>query len=158
MKRTKIDRIDRKILKNLQEDGRISNVKLASNVGISAPPCLRRVRTLEEAGYIDSYHAHVNPYLLGYTVTVFALITLKSQSAKDKEEFENHIAQFPEVRECNLVAGELDYLLKIVAKDWDDYQAFQRDKLTPAPYVLTLKSCLSMSASKSKPGVPIDVD
>jgi DNA-binding Lrp family transcriptional regulator len=155
MRRSKLDRIDRKILKNLQNDGRMSNVDLAKEVGISAPPCLRRVRALEDAGFIKGYHADINASSLGFSVTVFALVTLKGQSTIDKEEFENHIATLPQVRECNLVAGELDYILKIVAKDWDDYQDLLKKELTSAPHVNSVKSCLSMSASKIMPGVPI---
>lgn len=156
MRRSKLDKIDKKILKNLQESGRMSNVDLAKEVGISAPPCLRRVRTLETAGFIDGYNARINPASMGYSVTVIALVTLKGQSGKDKEEFENFINTLPMVRECHLVAGDIDYILKVVAKDWDDYQKLLKQDLTNAPNVNSVKSCLSMSSSKLEFGVPIE--
>lgn len=158
MRRTKLDRIDRNILKNLQENGRMSNVKLAKEVGISAPPCLRRVRALEKAGFIDGYNAQINASSLGYGITVFALVKLSGQSNKDKEEFEEYINTLPNVRECFLVAGDIDYILKVVAKDWDSYQEFLRKELTVAPTISSAKSCLSMSSSKFEPGVPIDAE
>src|SRR5262245_10052175 len=99
MRRSKLDKIDRKILKSLQKDGRITNVELARNVGISAPPCLRRVRALEEAGYIKSYHAKVDAAALGYTVTVFAMVKLTSQAEQDIIHFEKRVREWPMVRE-----------------------------------------------------------
>lgn len=158
MRRSRLDKIDRKILKNLQEDGRITNVDLAKAVGISAPPCLRRVRALEEAGYIKSYHAHTNPAILGYGVTVFAMVKLNSQAEGDLGEFEKRIHAWPMVRECHMLAGDVDFMLKIVAKDWDNYQEFLTNSLTSAPNVLSVKSSLCIRASKQEAGVPIDVD
>lgn len=158
MRRSKLDKIDRNILKNLQEDGRMSNVNLAKEVGISAPPCLRRVRALEDAGFISGYNAQINASSMGFSVIVFALVKLTGQSSKDKEEFESEMNNLEHVRECHLVAGDIDYILKIVAKDWDDYQDLLKNKLTTAPNVSSVKSCLSMSSSKFEAGVPIDVD
>src|SRR5690606_16052924 len=122
MQRVKLDLIDRKILADLQADGRMTNVELAQRVGISAPPCLRRVRALEEAGYIKGYHAELNPQLLGYGVTVFAMVGLNSQAEHDLVAFEQTVANWPQVRECYMLAGENDFILKIVARDWDAYQ------------------------------------
>jgi DNA-binding Lrp family transcriptional regulator len=156
MRRSKLDRIDRKILKNLQDDGRMSNVDLAKEVGISAPPCLRRVRALETAGLIKGYNARINPTSLGYTITVFTLVKLESLSSDHKKEFEKYMDSLPNVRECHLVAGDLDYILKVVAKDWDDYQDILRNQITAAPNISSAKSCLSMSSSKFQPGVPIE--
>ncbi|HRQ61079.1 MAG TPA: Lrp/AsnC family transcriptional regulator [Alphaproteobacteria bacterium] len=158
MRRSRLDKIDRKILKNLQEDGRMTNVDLAKAVGISAPPCLRRVRALEEAGYIKSYHAHTNPQILGYGVTVFAMVKLNSQAEGDLAGFEKLVNSWPMVRECHMLAGEVDFLLKIVAKDWDHYQDFLTHSLTSAPNVLSVKSSLCVRPSKQEAGVPIDVD
>ena len=158
MRRSRLDKIDRKILKNLQENGRITNVDLAKEVGISAPPCLRRVRALEEAGFIKSYHAFTDPAYLGYSVNVFAMVKLTSQAEADLAAFEKKIAEWEMVRECHMLAGDVDFMLRIVAKDWDDYQEFLTHQLTAAPNVTSVKSSLAIRTSKRKPGVPIDVD
>ncbi|MGH1398093.1 MAG: Lrp/AsnC family transcriptional regulator [Alphaproteobacteria bacterium] len=158
MRRSKLDKIDKKILRDLQSDGRITNVELAKNVGISAPPCLRRVRALEAAGYIQSYHAKVDPAILGYTVTIFALVKLTSQAEKDLEKFEAQVTEWPLVRECHMLAGDVDYMLKIVAKDWDLYQEFLTNELTAAPNVTSVKSSLAIRSGKQEPGVPIEVE
>ena len=156
--RVKLDRIDRNILRDLQIHGRITNVELANRVGISAPPCLRRVRALEEAGYIRGYHAELEPSALGYNVTVFAQVGLHSQSEPDLVAFEKLINSWPEVRECHMLAGETDFLLKIVAQDWENYQHFVTEKLTAAPNVANVKSALSIRPSKEEPGVPVEVE
>ncbi len=156
MQRVKLDRIDRRILKDLQAEGRITNVELSRRAGISAPPCLRRVRALEEAGFILGYHAELEPKALGYHVTVFAQVGLSSQAEPDLEAFEQTVQSWPEVRECYMLADETDFLLKVVAADWDAYQNFLTTKLTAAPNVSHVKSALSIRAAKSEPGVPID--
>ncbi|MGB0697375.1 MAG: Lrp/AsnC family transcriptional regulator [Rhodospirillaceae bacterium] len=153
--RVKLDRIDRRILDDLQRNGRMTNVELAKRAGISAPPCLRRVRALEEAGYIRGYHADLNPSILGYNVTVFAHVGLNSQAESDLKAFETLVEGWPEVRECHMLAGETDFLLKIVALDWDDYQRFLTSKLTPAPNVAHVKSALAIRTGKNLPGVPV---
>jgi DNA-binding Lrp family transcriptional regulator len=157
-RRVKLDRIDQIILHDLQADGRITNVELARRAGISAPPCLRRVRALEEAGFVRGYHADLNPKALGYNVTVFAQVGLSSQAERDLEAFEALVETWPEVRECHMLAGETDFLLKVVAQDWDSYQSFLTTRLTVATNVSHVKSALSIRASKLKPGVPIRVD
>ena len=106
MQRVKLDRIDRRILHDLQADGRITNVELSRRAGISAPPCLRRVRALEEAGYILGYHADLDPKSLGFHVTVFAQVGLSSQAEPDLKAFEATVRDWPEVRECYMLAGE----------------------------------------------------
>lgn len=158
MQRVKLDRIDRRILADLQADGRMTNVELARRAGISAPPCLRRVRALEEAGYIKGYHAEIEPHALGFNVTVFAHVGLNSQAEADLRAFEDLVLGWPEVRECHMLAGETDFLLKIVAHDWDDYQRFLTTRLTAAPNISHVKSSLAIRNSKHQPGVPIDVD
>ena len=155
MQPVKLDRIDRHILHDLQTDGRITNVELARRAGISAPPCLRRVRALEEAGYIRGYHADLEPKALGFNVTVFAQVGLSSQAEPDLEAFEDLVRQWSNVRECHMLAGETDFLLKIVAEDWDAYQRFLTTTLTAAPNVSHVKSALSIRATKSEAGVPI---
>jgi DNA-binding Lrp family transcriptional regulator len=155
MQRVKLDRIDRQILSDLQADGRMTNVELAARAGISAPPCLRRVRALEEAGFIKGYHAELDQAALGYTVTVFAHVGLNSQAEADLVAFESLVKEWDEVRECHMLAGETDFLLKIVAKDWDAYQRFVTERLTAAPKVANVKSALAIRAAKTMPGVPI---
>lgn len=153
--RIKLDDIDRRILRDLQDNGRITNVELARRAGISAPPCLRRVRVLEDAGYIRGYHADLEPKALGFNVMVFAQVGLESQAEADLEAFEKLVHEWPQVRECFMLAGEADFLLKVVAEDWDDYQNFLTTKLTTAPNVSHVKSALSIRQSKFQAGVPI---
>ena len=158
MQRIKLDRIDRRILHDLQDDGRMTNVELARRAGISAPPCLRRVRALEEAGLIRGYHAKVDPQALGFNVTVFAQVGLESQAESDLRAFEELVETWPEVRECWMIAGETDFLLKVVASDWDAYQRFLTTRLTAAPNISHVKSALAIRGAKQLPGVPIAVE
>lgn len=154
-KKIKLDFVDRQILSDLQENGRITNVDLATRAGISAPPCLRRVRALENAGVIQGYHADIDADALGYTVTVFAFVGLTSQAEADLQEFEAMVSSWDMVRECHMLMGETDFLLKIVAHDWDDFQRFLTTKLTPASNVSHVKTALSIRSQKNQPGVPI---
>jgi DNA-binding Lrp family transcriptional regulator len=158
MRRVKLDRIDRQILHDLQEDGRMTNVELAKRAGISAPPCLRRMRALEEAKVIRGYHADIDAEELGFGVTVFALVGLQSQAEPDLRAFEQLTLGWGEVRETHMLAGETDFLLKIVAPDWDAYQRFLTTRLTAAPNVAHVRSALAIRAAKQLPGVPIDVE
>jgi DNA-binding Lrp family transcriptional regulator len=158
MARAKLDRIDRRILSDLQSNGRMTNVELAERAGISAPPCLRRVRALERAGIIKGYHADLSPEALGYSVSVFALVGLNSQAEADLKAFEELIAKWDEVRECHMLAGEADFLLKIVAETWDEYQKFLTTRLTSAPNVSHVKSMMVFRTAKQVPGVPISIE
>ena len=158
MARAKLDRIDRRILSDLQSNGRMTNVELAERAGISAPPCLRRVRALERAGIIKGYHADLSPEALGYSVSVFALVGLNSQAEADLKSFEELIAKWDEVRECHMLAGEADFLLKIVAETWDDYQKFLTTRLTSAPNVSHVKSMMVFRTAKHLLGVPISTE
>jgi len=158
MRQSKLDKIDRRILRDLQADGRMTNVDLAHRAGISAPPCLRRVRALEESGLIRGYHADINPEALGFGVTVFAQVGLASQAETDLRAFEELVSSWPEVREAHMLAGETDFLLKVVAADWDNYQRFLTTKLTAAPNVTQVRSSLAIRASKSEAGVPIEAE
>ena len=155
--KVKLDDVDRRILRDLQADGRMTNVELAKRIGISAPPCLRRVRALEENKIIRGYHADINHEALGYSVMVFAFVGLLSQAETDLKEFESLVASWPEVRECHMLVGETDFLLKIVAHDWDSFQQFLTSKLTPAPNVSHVKTALAIRSNKDEPGVPIDL-
>ena len=151
-----LDSIDRKLLAELQAEGRVTNVDLARRVGLTAPPCLRRVRALEDAGVIKGYHAELDAASLGFTITVFAMVSLKSQAEEDLRAFENHIKGLPEVRECHMLNGEIDFILKIVSKDLQSFQEFLTSKLTPAPNVASVKTSLTIRTAKNEPGVPLD--
>jgi DNA-binding Lrp family transcriptional regulator len=158
MSKVKLDRIDRKILHDLQNNGRMTNVELAERAGISAPPCLRRVRALEESGVIKGYHADIDPSSLGFGITVFAQVGLSSQAETDLRAFEETVKSWPQVRECHLVSGESDYILKIVAEDWDAYQKFLTTHLTTAPNLSQIKSALGVRTAKYAPGVPVEME
>ena len=153
----KLDPIDRKILAELQADGRMTNVELASRVGISAPPCLRRVRALEEAGLIRGYHARVDSRSLGFEVQVFAMVGLHSQAEVDLSAFEARCRAWPLVRECHMLNGEIDFILKCVAPDLSTFQTFLTEQLTSAENVASVKTSLVIRCAKEEPGVPFDV-
>lgn len=151
----KLDQTDRKILKVLQDDGRITNVELAQRVGISAPPCLRRVRALEEDGIIRGYHADVDGARLGFEVTVFAHIKLHRLAESDLRAFEDLVEKWPYVRECHMLNGDVDFILKIVAPDLPTFQSFLTEKLTSTPNVDSVKTSFLIRTSKFRTGVPI---
>ena len=154
---SKLDNIDRIILKNLQEQGRITNVELAKRAGISAPPCLRRVKALEDHGVIRSYHAVLSQQALGYAVNVFAEVALSSQNDADLRGFEEQTLQWPLVRECHMITGGADFFLKIVAADFDQYQNFLSRELTTWHKVAQVKTRMVVRTSKQEPGIPIIV-
>lgn len=156
--RLKLDKIDRRILKELQADGRMTNVELARRAGISAPPCLRRVRALEEAGLIQSYHAHLRAAALGFGITVFAHIKLQSQNETDLKTFEAQCKAWPRVRECHMLSGDIDFMLKIVAHDWEDYQQFLTGELTAFKSIAAVKTMPLIRTVKDEPGVPVEVE
>ncbi len=157
MSTTRLDPIDRKILAELQADGRMTNVELAKRVGISAPPCLRRVRTLEEQGFIKGYFAKVDARELGFEVQVFAMVGLSSQAEVDLSAFENKCRNWPLVRECHMLNGEVDFLLKCVAPDLSSFQSFLTGQLLTTPNVASVKTSLVIRGAKDEPGVPFDV-
>ena len=156
MTRAKLDKIDRHILSVLQAEGRITNVELARQVGISAPPCLRRVRGLEEAGYIRGYHADLNAEALGFGVSVFAMVRLKRQAEADLVAFEAEVRAWPFVRECHMLNGEIDFILKCVAPDLPAFQRFLTETLTSAANVDSVKTSLVIRCGKDLPGVPME--
>ncbi len=154
---TRLDQIDRKILAELQADGRMTNVELARRVGISAPPCLRRVRTLEETGFIRGYHADVDARELGFEVQVFVMVGLQSQAEADLTVFEGRCRSWPLVRECHMLNGEVDFILKCVAPDLSTFQRFLTEELTAADNVASVKTSLVIRGAKDEPGVPFDI-
>ena len=149
-----LDEIDLRILAEIQADGRITNVELAKRVGISPPPCLRRVRTLEEEGYIQGYRGLLDPRRLGFDVTVFASVHLSSQADADLRAFEEFVRAEPLVRECWMLSGEVDFILKCVAPDLKAFQAFVVE-LTGAPHVRNVKTSLTLRNSKDDAIVPL---
>jgi len=151
-----LDEIDLKILAEIQADGRITNVELAKRVGISPPPCLRRVRTLEEEGYIQGYRGLLDPRRLGFDVTVFASVHLSSQADADLRAFEEFVRAEPLVRECWMLSGEVDFILKCVAPDMATFQDFVTH-LTAAPHVRNVRTSLVLHNSKYEAAVPLDV-
>jgi DNA-binding Lrp family transcriptional regulator len=153
----KLDPIDRRILAELQADGRMTNVELASRVGISAPPCLRRVRVLEEAGFIRGYHADIDSRELGFEVQVFAMVRLNSQAEADLATFEARCRAWPLVRECHMLNGEIDFILKCVAPDLSSFQSFLTEHLLKADHVANVKTSLVIRCAKDEPGLPFDV-
>jgi len=155
MTRVKLDQIDLRILKDLQAEGRITNVELASRVGISAPPCLRRVRALEEAGYIKGYHAKLDGEMLGFEVMFFALVGLDSQSEAVLESFEKMVATWPEVRECHMARGPHDFVLKLVARNTSHENELTR-RLTGSPHVARVLTVQVIRTSTDRPGVPVE--
>ena len=151
-----LDEIDLRILAEIQADGRITNVELAKRVGISPPPCLRRVRTLEEEGYIQGYRGLLDPRRLGFDVTVFASVHLSSQADADLRAFEDFVRAEPLVRECWMLSGEVDFILKCVAPDMATFQDFVTH-LTAAPHVRNVRTSLVLHNSKYEAAVPLDV-
>ncbi len=154
MVKVKLDDIDWLILAELQSNGRMTNVELAIRVGISPPPCLRRVRALEEAGMITGYRAILNAAMLGFDVTAFAMVGLHSQAETDLLAFEEKVRAWPIVRECHMLSGEVDFVLKCVARDLQSFQDFIINDLTATPNVDVIKTSLTIRQSKYEPGAP----
>jgi DNA-binding Lrp family transcriptional regulator len=151
----RLDAIDWKILAELQKEGRITNVELAKRVGISAPPCLRRMRALEEAGIIRGYRALLDEKNLGYDLTAFAMVGLTSQAEAELLAFEERVRAWPIVRECYMLSGEVDFILKCVARDLKTFQTFIVEELTAAPNVDNVRTSLVIRPTKAEPLVPI---
>ena len=151
----RLDPLDWRILKELQADGSMTNVALAARVGLSAPPCLRRVRALEEAGLIAGYTVLLDEPALGFNLAAFAMVGLHNQAEADLRAFENLVLGWPLVREAYMLSGESDYMLKCVAHDLSAFQDFVLNALTAAPNVASVKTFLTIRRAKREPGVPI---
>jgi DNA-binding Lrp family transcriptional regulator len=149
-----LDSIDRRILSELQADGRMTNVELARRAGISAPPCLRRVRRLEEAGIIRGYHADTDPHLLGYEIIFFAIVGLETQKESVLSAFETMVNEWPEVRECHMIRGGGDFLLKLVAHD-TAHENTLTQRLTGAAHVNRVQTLQTIRTSRYMAGVPL---
>ena len=153
----RLDATDWRILKELQANGRITNVELPDKIGLSPPPCLRRVRALEQAGLISGYFAAIDERAAGFELIAFAMVGLISQSEADLTAFERRVQSWPIVRESYMLSGEADFLLKCVARDLPAFQDFILKELTTTPNVASVKTTLTIRRSKFEPGVPIDL-
>ncbi len=149
-----LDAIDRRILAELQDDGRITNVELARRAGISAPACLRRVRRLEEAGVIKGYHADLERHQLGWSITFFAIVGLDSQKESVLSAFERLVGEWPEVRECHMIRGGGDFVLRLVARD-AAHENQLTERLTGASQVSQVRTLQTIRTSRDLTGVPL---
>lgn len=150
-----LDATDRKILRELQGQGRISNIDLASRIGLSAPPTLRRVQALEQAGYVTGYRAQLNAEKLGFDIQMFAFVGLKSQNEAELKAFEERIANWPLVREAYAISGEADFILHLIGSELGELQQFVISTLTASPNVDSVKTTMIMRVAKYEPGVPL---
>ena len=151
-----LDTTDWRILNQLASNGRMTNVQLAQRVGITPPPCLRRVRALEDAGVIRGYHADLDQIALGYEMTVFVMVALHSQAEADLHSFDNMVHSWPLVRESYMMSGETDYMLKCIAPSMSVFQDFLINHLSAAPNVASVKTAVTIRRTKHEPGVPFD--
>lgn len=151
-----MDRIDKKILEVLQTNSHISNQELAEKVSLSPSPCLRRVNHLEEAGYISQYVALLDPQKLGLSLTIIILVGLSSHNHKVMRNFEKIMESSPEVMQCYLIAGQsADYMLRVVASNLNEYQAFLLNKLTQIESVNTIHSSFVVRNIVEKTALPL---
>lgn len=150
-----LDAIDRKIVAALQADGRITTQELADKVGLSASPCARRVRLLEEAGIIRGYVAVVDQAKVGLPISVFASVKLERQREEELDRFSQAILRWPEVADCYLMTGQRDYLLRIVVQDLEAYERFLKDKLTRLKGVASIESSFALGQIKRSNVLPL---
>ena len=150
-----LDEIDRRILRALQENARVSNVELAELVGVSPSPCWRRVRDLEQKGVISRYVTLLDPGSVGLPVSVVIQVSLERQVEAALETFESAVAEWPEVMECYLMTGDADYMLRVVVADLDAYQRFLLDHLTRVPGVASIKSSFALKQVKYRTALPL---
>ncbi len=153
--RLRLDATDWRILRELQANGRISNVDLAEKAGITPPPCLRRVRALEQAGFVAGYHAALDEKMVGFDVVAFAMVGLHSQAEAELRAFENRLLTWPIVREAYMLSGETDYMLKCIAPNLPAFQDFVLKDLTAAANVAGVKTTLTIRRAKFEPGVAL---
>ncbi len=151
-----LDKYDRKLLSELQQDGRISNVDLAQAVKLSESACLRRVRALEQAGYIEGYVAILDQKRLGRSGTVFVHIALRREEQSELAAFEQAVQRIPEIMECYLMTGEFDYILKLVVADMADFERLHNDALTRLPGVSRINSSIAIRAIRKTTEIPLE--
>lgn len=151
----KLDSIDKTLLSTLQKYGRITNVDLAERVGISAPPCLRRLKLMESNGVIKGYHAEVNAKVLDFNLQALCIITLNSQDSKDVNNFLANIEKCKNIRSCTSTAGNENFILSIVAKDMHEYESILKKEIQSGGLVNSIKTYIKINKHKDEPGFPI---
>ncbi|MEM8988106.1 MAG: Lrp/AsnC family transcriptional regulator [Pseudomonadota bacterium] len=152
----KFDQIDRKILRHLQENARITNAELSERVGLSPTPCLRRLRRLEQEGVIEGYHTRVNREALGLNVNVFILVKLEKEDETTLRDFEDEVRKRPEVLECYLVTGKFDYFLRVVMPNLSRYETFLTETILKIPNVATIESSFTLRDVARRSVLPMD--
>lgn len=152
-----IDNIDRRILSALQAEGRLSNSELAERVGLSESPCLRRVRRLEQQGYISGYHAHLAPRELGRGLTVFVGVKVRRHTSEEILPFEDWARAQAEIASCYLISGEFDYLLHVAVADLNAYETFLTEHLLHNPAIADIRSMIGVRTVKAPFGIEVDL-
>jgi DNA-binding Lrp family transcriptional regulator len=155
MPNSSLDSIDLKLLRTVQEDARLSNVDLAERIGLSASPCLRRLRKLEDSGVIKGYMTLIDQNAVGLPVSVFVSVTLKEQSEQALEKFESRIQSLPQVMECYLMTGTADYLLRVVTADLASYECFLKEHLTRIPVIASIQSSFALKQVSFRTALPL---
>ena len=155
MPKIMLDDTDIRLLRILQENARLSNVELAERVGLSASPCLRRMRQLEDSGVIRGYMTLIDQTVIGLPVSVFISVTLKEQSERALDEFEGRIRALPEVMECYLMTGTADYLLRVVTADLAAYERFLKEHLTRIPAIASIQSSFALKQVSFRTALPL---
>ncbi len=150
-----IDKLDRAILRELQRDGRLTNVDLARRVGLTPSPCLRRVKALEERGYITGYAAVLDPVRLGRSLQVVVMVSLTDQRQETLRAFEEAVARLDDVVGASLIAGDADYLLTVLVRDLDSYHALFTQRLGELPGVVSMRSLVTMKTVKDTRALPV---
>ena len=156
MIKKELDGIDLKILRILQDEGRISNLDLSKKIGMSPPPTLRRVRDLEKNGFIDGFRANLEPSKLGYDLTAWIFISLKNQNEESLNSFEKLVWGWETIRECYMLNGEVDFILKSVSKNMSEFNDFLSQNITSNENVLSVKTAFAIKTTKNLGNVPID--
>ena len=156
MIKKELDGIDLKILRILQDEGRVSNLDLSKKIGMSPPPTLRRVRDLEKNGFIDGYRANIDPSKLGYDLTAWIFISLKNQNEDSLNTFEKLVWGWESIRECYMLNGEIDFILKSVSRNMAEFNDFLSQNITSNENVLSVKTAFAIKATKRLGNVPID--
>ena len=151
-----LDAIDVRILQTLQENARLTNLELADRVGLSPSPCLRRVRRLEEGGWIEGYSARVNQKKIGLGVTAFVSVNIERHQNADAEAFMRSISKLPEVIASYIISGQADFLLQVVVRDLDAYRAFTLEKLLKLRGVKDIRSAFAIGTVKSPSPLPLE--
>ena len=155
MTKYQLDAIDRRILGELQGDGRMTVQQLAERVGLSASPCARRVRLLEQAGVIKGYVAVLDQAQIGLPISAFASIKLARQHEEDLDSFASAVSRWPEVVDCYLMTGQRDYLMRIVVRDLEAYERFLKEKLTRLSNVASIETSFALGQVKRSDHLPL---